>query len=32
LSRDEIQQQEERLKRIRELSAEYLSALKKNLP
>jgi hypothetical protein len=32
LTREEILLREERLKRIREVSAEYLSALKQNLP
>ena len=30
LSPDELRQQEERLKRIREVSADFLSALEKN--
>jgi hypothetical protein len=30
LSPDEVRQQEERLKRIREVSADYITALKEN--
>jgi DNA-binding MarR family transcriptional regulator len=32
LSQEEIRQQDERLNRIRELSADYLAALKRNDP
>jgi hypothetical protein len=32
LSEEELRAQDERLKRIRELSADFLSALKKDLP
>jgi len=32
LSREEVRQQEERLQRIREVSADFLAALKRNEP
>ncbi len=32
LSSEELREQEERLKRIREVSADFLAALKRNVP